>query len=137
VKDCGFTTPEELRAYFTRELDVILVPQGFDDENRLLRETCFPSKLPEATRFGLPLLIVAPPHGSAARWGREQLPAGFVVSELSASTLLQALSVLGNEQGWQRGRDAVAKAATMFEPDRLQAQFEDALLVAIKALQFR
>ena len=132
VKDCGFTTPDELRAYFTRELDVILVPQGFDDENRLLRETCFPSKLPEATRFGLPLLIVAPPHGSAARWGREQLSAEFVVSDLNPELLKNALGVLNEPVGWERGREAVASAAAMFDPDLLQAQFEAALAATSK-----
>ncbi len=132
VKDFGFVPRDELLKHFEEVIDVISIPQGFDDENRLLRETCFPSKLPEATRFGLPLLIVAPTHGSAARWGREQLPAEFVVSELSAASLAKALSVLGDEEGWRRGREAVASAAAMFDPDLLQAQFEAALAATSK-----
>jgi hypothetical protein len=128
VKDFGFVPRDELLKHFEEVIDAILIPQGFDEENRLLRETCFPSKLPEATRFGLPLLIVAPPHGSAARWGREHLPPDFVVSELTAASLAKALSVLGDEEGWRRGRDAVAKAGMMFESEQLQSQFEHALL---------
>jgi hypothetical protein len=127
VIDCGFTTPDKLRRYLAAEVDAILIPQGFEHEYRTLLETCFPSKLPEAVRMGLPMLIVAPDYGSAARWGREHLPPDFVISELSASNLAKALRVLGDEQGWRRGRDAVAKAAAMFEPDLLQSQFEAAL----------
>lgn len=127
VKDCGFTAPAQLRRYLAEEVDAILIPQGFDDDNRLLRETCFPSKLPEASRLGLPLLVVAPPHGSAARWGRENLPPEFVVSDLSLSAITRALRALADPPTWQRGRDAVVSAAAMFEPDLLHTQFEAAL----------
>lgn len=127
VKDFGFAPRDELLKHFSENIDVVLIPQGFDEVNRLLRETCFPSKLPEATRFGLPLLIISPPHGSAARWGRQHLPNETVVSELSRPLLGKSMAFLGDPQGWQRGRDAVAAAATMFDPDLLQTQFETTL----------
>lgn len=127
VKDFGFVARCELIKHFRKTIDVVFIPQGFDEVNRLLRQTCFPSKLPEATRFGLPLLIVSPPHGSAARWGQQHLPPESVVSRLSRPLLEKALTFLGDPEGWQRGRDAVVTAAAMFDPDLLQKQFETAL----------
>lgn len=133
VKDFGFVPRDQFLKHFREVIDVILIPQGFDYTSRVLRQTCFPSKLSEATRFRLPLLIVAPPHGSAARWGREHLPPEFTVSELSTKSIRKSFQSLTDPHGWLKGKKAVEMAAKMFEPDLLQAQFESALRRALES----
>ena len=128
VFDHGVTDPRGLHVFFRDNIDVILIPQGFESADLQLRRTCFPSKLPEACQIGLPLLIVAPPEASAARWGITNLDTAVVLQSLKEADLTSALTRFRDNAFWKRQQDLVASVAQgAFHPEKLQRQFENIL----------
>lgn len=128
VFDHGATDPRSLHAYFRANLDVVMIPQGFEAEELQLRRTCFPSKLPEACQLGMPLLVVGPSQGSAVRWARDHLEASAVVETLDRGAILRALQALRDPAARERHRVRIAQAASeSFSPAHLHRRFEAAL----------
>jgi hypothetical protein len=128
VIDQGATDPRGLHEYFRKNVDLMLIPQGFEAADLQLRQTCFPSKLPEACQIGLPLLIVAPPEGSAARWASVNLNPEVVVQTMKTDELILALTRFRDGMFWKRQQEqVVAVARGAFHPEKLQQQFENIL----------
>ncbi len=128
VFDHGATDPVGLQNFFRANIDVILIPQGFEPEIRQLICTCFPSKIPEACQIGLPLLIIGPADGSAARWAHEHLKPPAFVSSLNRSDIVRALREFADPSTWETQRQTILQiAGSMFSPQRLHEQFESVL----------
>jgi len=134
VVDHGAVRPRELHEFCRARLDAVVIPQGFEADTLTLRRTCFPSKIPEACQIGLPLLVVGPPDGSAARWARASLGAEVVVDSLDRARIASALGALGDPAVHAREAARVAaSAAGDFAPARLHEQLDAALVRAAAA----
>jgi glycosyltransferase involved in cell wall biosynthesis len=113
--------------------DAFLVPMVFEPAMRRRMETSFPSKMLEMAQFGKPLVIWGPEYCSAVQWARQGNRA-LCVTDQNPDALrhaLEKLAVSTDEQ--QRLAAAALQAAqTDFNPDRIQAQFMDALRSVIR-----
>jgi len=131
VQDHGATDPQGLLEFFRAQIDLTLIPQGFEVEHLALRRACFPSKLPEACQIGLPLLVIGPREGSPGRWASENLEEPAYLDSLEPARLHAALSRLAAPAEWERQRERVGELArTMFSPNLLHGRFEKALHLA-------
>jgi len=113
--------------------DVLLVVASFASEDATLMQTNFPSKLVEYCRFGKPVMIWGPEYSSGVQWARQHR-AAHVVTEDAPEAVITAVRRLAQQPDeWQRlARAAQQAARTLFEPDRLQAQFVSGLMRAIR-----
>ncbi len=108
--------------------DAFLVPMVFEESMRRRMETSFPSKMLEMAQFGKPLVIWGPEYCSAVQWAR-QGDRALCVTDPNPKALRQALESLAIAPAEQkRLADAARHAAcTDFNPDRIHAQFMNAL----------
>jgi len=128
VFDHGATDPVGLQNFFRANIDVMLIPQGFEPEVRQLRRTCFPSKIPEACQIGLPLLIISPADGSATRWAHECLKPPAFLSTINRPDIVRALREFADSSTQEAQRQIVSQiAGSIFLPQRLHEQFERVL----------
>ncbi len=113
--------------------DVLLVVASFAPEDAMLMRTNFPSKLIEYCRFGRPVMIWGPEYSSGVQWARQHM-AAHVVTEHAPEAVIAAIRRLAQQPDeWQRLALAAQQAAqTLFEPDRLHAQFVSGLMRAIR-----
>ncbi len=113
--------------------DVLLVVASFAPEDATLMRTNFPSKLIEYCRFGKPVMIWGPEYSSGVQWARQHM-AAHVVTEHAPEAVITAVRRLAQQPDeWQRLALAAQQAAqTLFEPDRLHAQFVSGLMRAIR-----
>ncbi len=113
--------------------DVLLVVASFAPEDATLMRTNFPSKLIEYCRFGKPVMIWGPEYSSGVQWARQHM-AAHVVTEHAPEAVITAVRRLAQQPAeWQRLALAAQQTAqTLFEPDRLQAQFVSGLMRAIR-----
>ena len=51
--------------------DAFLITQTFEEKDRRLMQTNFPSKLTEFAKFEKPLILWGPEYASGPKWGRE------------------------------------------------------------------
>ena len=132
VRDVGELTAPDVRNYFSRNADVMVVPQSFAPEERSLVATNFPSKLVDASRFGLPVLVIAPPYASAARWAQRVPQAVELAGDYGAASMARAITRLADaDVRMQLARNLGSVAATQFAPDAIHGVFERALQEAI------
>jgi glycosyltransferase involved in cell wall biosynthesis len=127
MSDRGLLLPFASRDEFDTWLgsaDAFLIPQSFDVHQRGLMQTNFPSKLPEMSRVGKPLIVWGPPDASGPRWTRET-GQGLVVEDLDPLALQKALEQLySNKDKYQRLTDGAKEAAAgCFNPERIQSDF--------------
>jgi glycosyltransferase involved in cell wall biosynthesis len=127
MSDLGLLLPFASRDEFDTWLgsaDAFLIPQSFDVHQRGLMQTNFPSKLPEMSRVGKPLIVWGPPDASGPRWTRET-GQGLVVEDLDPLALQKALEQLYSDKDEQLRLTAAAKEAALgsFNPERIQADF--------------
>jgi glycosyltransferase involved in cell wall biosynthesis len=96
-------------------------------------ETSFPSKMLEMAQFGKPLVIWGPEYCSAVQWARQGNRA-LCVTDQNPDALRHALEKLAVSTDEQQRLAAAAlqSAQTDFNPDRIQAQFMDALRSVIR-----
>ena len=122
-----FAPRHELDAWLA-DADAFLIPMIFDSALRRRMETSFPSKLIEAAQIGKPLVIWGPEYCSAVRWAQKGSRALCVTSP-HADDLLASVKKLASDPKEQQRLAAAARQAaqTDFNPDRIQAQFMDAL----------
>lgn len=133
VYDHGSTDPQSLREFFRSEIDLTLVPQGFEPEHLDLRRSCFPSKLPEACQIGLPLLVVGPSEGSSFRWAAENLDEPAFLDSMESVRLGAAIRSFSDGATWEGQRQRLAVVArTTFSPSALHERFEKALLLGAR-----
>lgn len=127
VRDAGHANIEDLRRNFTMEMDVILITQSFIREHEALVRTCFPSKLPEACQFGLPLFVVAPSYGTSISWANRNLPSFCCCSSLEKAAIKDRLRQFQDRQKWLQAQKAVWQGRQAFDPQKIQTQLEKIL----------
>lgn len=117
--------------------DAFLVPMVFDPAMRRRMETSFPSKLPEFTQFGKPIIIWGPEYCSAVQWARQDHRA-LCVTDPNPTALRRALEGLAASPVEQERFALSARGAAQddFNPERIQAQFLCALRNAICSRKF-
>ena len=89
----------------------------------------FDSKLTDYTVPALPLLISAPPYGSAIEWA-QNFPNAAVIVDPDDLALLRAAAreLMSNENRWcARGAAAAAAGRTCFNPTQIFATVASAL----------
>jgi hypothetical protein len=100
-------------------------------------ETSFPSKLPEFTQFGKPIVIWGPEYCSAVQWARPGHRA-LCVTDPNPTALRRALERLAASPAEQERFALSARGAAQgdFNPERIQAQFLCALREAVCSRNF-
>jgi len=113
--------------------NAFLVPMVFEPAMRRRMETSFPSKMLEMSQFFKPLVIWGPEYCSAVQWARTGNRA-LCVTDPNPTALRQALEQLATNPGEQERLAAAAREAaqTDFNPDKIQAQFMQALRSVVK-----
>jgi glycosyltransferase involved in cell wall biosynthesis len=116
-----------------QHFQAVLVVMSFDAALRRRMTTSFPSKMINAMQLGLPVIICGPEYCSAVQWAR-QGDRALCVTDANPFALRQALEELA---ACSREQERLAKSAreaaeTDFHPQRIQAQFVDALRRAIQ-----
>lgn len=108
--------------------NAFLVPMVFEPAMRRRMETSFPSKMVEMAQLGKPLVIWGPEYCSAVQWARQENRA-LCVTDPNPAVLRQALEKLAASPDEQQRLATAARQAaqTDFNPDRIQAQFVEAL----------
>ena len=133
----GFIPSNELPESL-QEFQAALVVMSFAPSHRRRMTTSFPSKMIEAARLGLPVVIWGPEYCSAVKWARRGERA-LRVTDSNPLAIRQALEDLAasfakREQLAKSSREA---AATDFDHQRIQTQFVDALRRAIQVNRAR
>ena len=118
-----FAPISELQSWI-ETADAFLITQSFEDKDRRLMKTNFPSKLTECAKFEKPLVLWGPEYASGPKWARET-GLGLVVDEERAEFLKQALEQLcENKEQQERFSHAAREAATScFSPKLIQEEF--------------
>lgn len=132
VRDAGHADIRDLAEFFTGNIDVTLIAQSFMARHENLVRTCFPSKLPEACQFGLPLCVVAPSYGSATSWAKENLPSFCLCTDLEKNRIAECIQQLKGKKRWAQAQQAVLTGRKDFSPKRIQDQLEKLLDKAVK-----
>jgi len=128
VVDQGLLTPEKTYSYFCQSVDVMVVAQSFEPQDREMMETNFPSKLVDCSRFGLALMIVSPPSGSAAVWAKAHLGASLLVDRMDGNCLAEAVRRLSDVGERARLAERLRHISQEdFSSDRIHSVLEDAL----------
>jgi len=128
----GFIPSNELPEYL-QEFQAALVVMSFAPSHHRRMTTSFPSKIIEATRLGLPVVIWGPEYCSAVKWARDGERA-LCVTDPNPSALRQAMEELAASPAEQErlAESSREAAATDFDHERIQTQFIDALRRAIQ-----
>ena len=127
MRDTGVLLPfvprDELDDWL-ESADAFLIPQTFNESERRLMNTNFPSKLPEVSQFCKPLIVWGPGSASGLRWGRETGQA-VVLENRDPESLKKVLEELClDKTKQQKFTEAAAEAASgCFDPEHIQAQF--------------
>jgi glycosyltransferase involved in cell wall biosynthesis len=110
-----------------------LVVMSFAPSHRRRMKTSFPSKMIDATQLGLPIIIWGPEECSAVNWARKGERA-LCVTDPDPSAIRSALEELAASPAEQQrlAQSSREAGATDFNPDRIQAQFIEALTQAIQ-----
>lgn len=92
VLHMGFPTLRQMADQMELQVDALLLPGSFIDDERDLVSTLFPSKLADYTAVGLPIIIWAPSYSSAARWGKQNESAAATLTNRSVDALLDCFT---------------------------------------------
>ena len=127
----GFIPSNKL-AESLQGFQAVLVVMSFAGSLRRRMTTSFPSKMIDAMRLGLPVVVWGPEYCSAVHWAREGERA-LCVTDPNPSTLRTALEELAASPSEQErfAKSARDAAASDFNSECIQAQFVDALRRAI------
>lgn len=122
-----FAPREELNQWLA-EADAFLVVMSFDPALRRRMETSFPSKLPEYTQFGKPIIIWGPEYCSAIKWGLDGDRA-VCITDKNPKTLATALENLQQQPNLLKHYSQEAKFASQneFNPVIIQNQFLESM----------
>ena len=131
MRDCGLFLPYVLRSELDAWLDSadgFLITQTFEEKDKRLMQTNFPSKLVEFSQLGKPLIVWGPAEASSVMWARDR-GHGLVVDEKNPERLRQALETLYENTVEQERLSASARDAAVkcFDPKRIQSEFMMAL----------
>ena len=92
--------PADLLSLFARA-DALLLPMSFDEEQRDIVATSFPTKTADYLISGVPILVHAPSYSSVVRAAKQDRWAA-VVDETTAESLTQALDRLTTDNAWRQ-----------------------------------
>ena len=108
--------------------DALALPFSFDEDQREIVTTSFPSKTAEYLASGVPVLVHAPAYSSIARLARQEGWAE-VVDEPSEERLVGALRRLATDNAYRRklADNALNAAQTRHNLARCRAEFYDSL----------
>lgn len=122
-----FVQREEITEWL-KSADAFLITQSFSEADARLMRTNFPSKLPEFSQFGKPLVMWGPDYASGSIWSRNTGHA-MLVEHQGSKYLRQALENLMRSKPEQErlGRAAMEAAQGCFNPDRIQEDFLNSL----------
>src|SRR5207253_7297881 len=117
-----------------QKFQAALVAMSFAPSHRRRMTTSFPSKMIDAMRLGLPVVIWGPEYCSAVKWARSGERA-LCVTDPNPSAIRRALEDLAASPAKQERFAGLSReaAATDFNHERIQTQFIDALRRAIQA----
>lgn len=120
--------PREVLTSKLNQAHGLLVVMSFEPRDKTRMQTSFPSKLVDYCQFGKPIVIWGPNYCSAVQWGRQYQSALVVTSPL-AKDLVQAIRELATQPEKRNylGNKALDRAKGMFNPEKIQQQFIDAL----------
>lgn len=118
-----FLQREELTEWL-KSADAFLITQSFSEADTRLMRTNFPSKLPEFSQFGKPLVMWGPDYASGSIWSRNTGHA-LLVEHRGSEYLRQALENLIASDGQQErfAKAALEAAEGCFNPERIQSDF--------------
>lgn len=94
----GLLKADELLQRLRAEADVLYAPMSFAPEDFENMRMGFPSKLPDYTAVGLPLLIAGPPECSAVRWAAATPGVAEVVTSQDGAAMSAAVARLSDRQ---------------------------------------
>ena len=116
-----------------QKFQAALVAMSFAPSHRRRMTTSFPSKMIDAMRLGLPVVIWGPEYCSAVKWARSGERA-LCVTDPNPSAIRRALEDLAASPAKQERFAGLSReaAATDFNHERIQTQFIDALRGAIQ-----
>lgn len=127
----GFLGDEAMQQEL-QEADALLAVMTWAPEAARRMRTSFPSKILTYCQYGKPVVVWAPASSSAAAWAR-QTGAALLIDQPGVGELAQALGQLAADRVLCQslGARAAECAGTMFDPGRLQKEFEAALIEAM------
>jgi glycosyltransferase involved in cell wall biosynthesis len=127
MRDCGLFLPYVPRSELGSWLDSadgFLITQTFEEKDKRLMQTNFPSKLVEFSQLGKPLIVWGPAEASSVMWARDR-GHGLVVDKDDPESLKHAVQRLcddGNEQR-ELAEGAKYAASDYFSAKHIQAEF--------------
>jgi glycosyltransferase involved in cell wall biosynthesis len=132
VTFAGLLPPAELQTRMRRDADVLFAPMSFDEAERANMRMGFPSKLPDYTATGLPLLIWGPPDCSAVRWAQENDGVAEVATANDRPSIDAAVDRLVSDASYRKTLAAEARRVgdRDFSQAAAQATFHRALAAA-------
>lgn len=113
------------------QTNAFLVPQVFHPSDELLMRTNFPSKIPEMSQYGKPIVVWGPKYASGVLWA-QSAESGLCVCDPNPSSVVAALENLATSSSLQvtLGTAALIASNRDFNPLRIQSRFEG-LLAAV------
>jgi glycosyltransferase involved in cell wall biosynthesis len=101
----------ELHRRLREEADALFLPMSFEPADRGNVELCFPSKLTDYTVPALPLLVYAPPYGTAVEWAEQNPNTALVVDRQDLAILRSAAKALISSRDLRSRLGAATAAA--------------------------
>jgi hypothetical protein len=125
----GLLKADELLLRLRAEADVLFAPMSFAPEDLENMRMGFPSKLPDYTAVGLPLLIAGPPECSAVRWALAYPGVAEVVTTEASAAMSTAVQRLARDAAHRVAIATCAQEAggRLFSAAGAYAIFEAAL----------
>lgn len=128
----GLLKADELLLRLRAEADVLFAPMSFAREDADNMRMGFPSKLPDYTAVGLPLLIAGPADCSAVRWATANAGVAEVVATDDRAEVARAIRRLTSDHAHRRALAARAQevGARDFSAASAYATFSAATMTA-------
>jgi glycosyltransferase involved in cell wall biosynthesis len=128
IKHCGYAPPTETWAKVKSDCDAVILPYHWPSSEGSYKElyhTSFPSKLPEYTALGMPILIAGPKETLGVKWGLNHPQASLVVTENEPAAWTAALVRLKESAQLRESlsRHAVLAGARDFDPLMIRERF--------------
>jgi glycosyltransferase involved in cell wall biosynthesis len=120
----GFKTPDESDDVIA-SADAVLVVMSFEREHELFMGTSFTTKFLDYVAFGKPVILWGPDYCTAMRVARENGGA-LMVNDDDPGAVVSACRRLAKDAALRKqlSQEATRLHQTLFNPDRLQATFE-------------
>jgi hypothetical protein len=132
----GFYTDRTVLMKFIHEnIDVCVVAQSFEPEDKIFLETNFPSKLVDMSGMNLPLMIISPSYSSSGRIALNNPEAFIYIDTLDEKLIDEQLQLLYNTEVRAAYSEKISLLnEAIFSPEHIHQQLEDCLnqLVSLK-----